>query len=84
MCQSLFFNKVIDLRPVTLLKKILDHRCFPINFVKFLSTPFFTEQLWWLLLVICLQDKVAKLRFRVQNETCTKADEQFHQHMSRL
>ena len=49
LCQSLFFNKVAGLRP-TLLKKRLWHRCFPVNFVAFLRTPFFTENLWWLLL----------------------------------
>ena len=27
-------------RPATLLKKKLWHRCFPVNFVKFLRTPF--------------------------------------------
>ena len=26
------------------------HRCFPVNFAKFLRTPFFTEHLRWLLL----------------------------------
>ena len=41
--------KIISLRPATLLKKRLWHKCFPVNFVKFLRTPFFTEQLWWLL-----------------------------------
>ena len=41
MCQSLFFNKVAGLRPATLLKKRLWHKCFPVNFVKFLRTPFF-------------------------------------------
>ena len=50
LCQSLFFNKVAGLKPATLLKKRLWHRCFPVNFVKFLRTPFFTEHLWWLLL----------------------------------
>ena len=30
-CQSLFFNKVTGLRPATLLKKRLLHRCFPVN-----------------------------------------------------
>ena len=49
-CQSLFFNKVAGLRPAILLKKRLWHRCFPVNFVKFLRIPFFTEQLRWLLL----------------------------------
>ena len=48
--QSLFFNKVANLRPATLLKKRLWHRYFPVNFVKFLRTPLFTEHLWWLLL----------------------------------
>ena len=40
--QSLFFNKVADLR--------LWHRCFPVNFVKLLKTTFFIDNLWWLLL----------------------------------
>ena len=35
-----------SLRPATLLKKGLWHRCFPVNFVKFLRTPFFTDYLW--------------------------------------
>ena len=40
LCQSLFFNKVAGLRPATLLKKRLWHRCFPLNFVKFLKIHF--------------------------------------------
>ena len=47
---SFFFNKVADLRPENLLKKRLWHNCFPVNFMKFLRTPFFIEHLWWLLL----------------------------------
>ena len=43
--ESLFFNKVAGFRPATLLKKRLWHRCFPVNFAKFLRTPFFTEHL---------------------------------------
>ena len=43
LCQCL-------LRPATLFKKILWHRCFPMNFAKFLRTSFFIEHLWWLLL----------------------------------
>ena len=50
LCQSLFFNKVANLRPVTLLKKRLWHSCFPVDFAKFLRTSFFTEHLQWLLL----------------------------------
>ena len=50
LCQSLFFIKVAGLRPATLLKKRIWHRCFPMNFSKFLRIPFLTEHLWWLLL----------------------------------
>ena len=47
-----FFNKVASLRFATLLKKRLWHRCFPLNFAKFLRTSFLTEHLRWLLLNI--------------------------------
>ena len=49
LCQShlCFFNK--GLRPAILFKKRLLHRCFPVNFAKFLRTPFLTEHLRWLL-----------------------------------
>ena len=50
LCLSLFFNKVAGLRPATLLKKRHGHRCFPVNFVKFIRTPFYIEHVWWLLL----------------------------------
>ena len=46
LCQSLFF------KTAALLKKGLWHRCFPLNFVKFLRTPFFIEHFWWLVLKI--------------------------------
>ena len=39
-CQSLLFDKVAGLRPVALFKKRLWHSCFPVNFAKFLRTPF--------------------------------------------
>ena len=39
--QSLSFNKVAGFRrPATLLKERLWHRCFPVNFAKFLRTTF--------------------------------------------
>ena len=50
LCQRFFLNKVAGLRPATLVKKRLRHRCFPVNFAIFLRTPFLTEHLWWLLL----------------------------------
>ena len=41
------FTKYPKLRPATLLKKRFWHRCFSLNFAKFLRTPFLTEHLWW-------------------------------------
>ena len=38
--QSLFLNKVAGLSPANLFKKSLWRRCFPMNFAKFLRTPF--------------------------------------------
>ena len=46
--QRLFSNKVAGLRPATLFKKRLWHRCFPVIFAKFLRTLFFIEHLPWL------------------------------------
>ena len=60
LCQSLSFNKVEGLRPETLLKKRLWHRCFPVNFVKFLRTPFLTEHVWWLLVALSLKKREGK------------------------
>ena len=42
LCQSLFLKKRLWHR----------HRCFPLNFVKFLKTHFLKEHLWWLLLLV--------------------------------
>ena len=51
LCQILLFNKVVGIRSVTLLKKRLRHRVFPVNFVKFSRIFFFLEHLLRLLLV---------------------------------
>ena len=52
MTEEIFFKKISkNFCLTTLLKKRLWHRCFPVNFAKFLRTPFLTEQLRWLLLV---------------------------------
>ena len=60
--------------PATLLEQRLLHRCFPVNFAKFLRTPFFTEHLWWLLLgfiswntfnnQICIKSTYQELKMR--------------------
>ena len=44
--------EVFCLRPAILLKKRFWHRCFPVNFVKFLGTSFFQNTSGRLLLVI--------------------------------
>ena len=38
-----FFNKIAALRPANLLKKRLWHRCFPVNFLQFITALFFIE-----------------------------------------
>ena len=50
--QSLFFNKVADLKPATLFKNRFWHRCFHVNFVKFLRAHFLQNISGWLLLQI--------------------------------
>ena len=62
--QSLFFNKVVGLRPATLLKRRLWHRCFPVNFVKFRRTPFFIEHLWRLLLSLKISNSLILISIR--------------------
>ena len=52
LCQSLFFKESCRTQPATLLKKRFSNSCFPVNFAKFLRTPFLTEHLLWLLLFL--------------------------------
>ena len=52
MYWEFLFNKVADLRACNFIKKRLQHRYFPVKFAKFLRTPFFTEHLQWLLLLV--------------------------------
>ena len=51
------FNKAAGLNVSNSIKKRLQHRCFPVKFVKFLKTSFFTEKFQWLLLTFnsCFQ-----------------------------
>ena len=67
LCQSLFFNKIAGLRPATLLKKRLWHRCFPVNFAKFRRTPIFTEQLRWLLLLLSYSNLLEETSIIIKN-----------------
>ena len=45
LCWNLSFNKVAGLNPAILLKKRIQHWCFPMNLAKFQRTAFFTEYL---------------------------------------
>ena len=45
-CVRVSFLIKLQAWPATLLKKKLWHKCFPVNYVKFLRTPFFIEHLW--------------------------------------
>ena len=49
------FNRFLGLRPAILLKKRLQHRCFHVNFVKFLGAPFLQN-----ISVICLTVSIHK------------------------
>ena len=51
-CARVSFLIKLQARPATLLKKRLWYKCFPVNFAKFLKTPFPIEHLWQLLLFI--------------------------------
>ena len=51
LCQSLFITKVGVQGRQFYLKRTLA-QVFPVNFAKFGRTPFLTEHLWWLLLVL--------------------------------
>ena len=77
LCQSLFSNKVAGLRLATLLKKRLWHRCFPVNFLKFLRTTFFIEHLCWLLLNKELTESILS----VYDEGIVKAKEFMDPHI---
>ena len=44
----------------TFIKQRLWHRRFPVNFMKFLRTCFFIENLWWVLLVVMVTQKLSR------------------------
>ena len=75
--QSLFFNKVAGFRPATLFKKRLWlaillkirlwHRCFPVNFVKFLRTHFLQNPSGWLLSVV-INNRACKIHKEIGSD----------------
>ena len=52
LCKKDVLRNFAKFRPANLLKKRLWHEDFPVNFEKFLGTPFFIEHLLWLLLFL--------------------------------
>ena len=51
------------LKACNVIKKRLQHRCFPVQFAKFLRTPYFTEHIRLLLLLYILTKYSASLFF---------------------
>ena len=43
------------------IKKRLQHRCFPVKLGKFLRTPFLTEYLRWLLLILVITVRIKQV-----------------------
>ena len=58
-----FFKKAAGLKACNFIKKRLQHRCFPVNFAKFLRIPFVTGHLhrWLLLEGICVRTSLVKI-----------------------
>ena len=73
------------LRPATLLKKRLWHRCFTVNFAKFLRTPFLQNTFGWLLLwelskyneTICRLLALTSYKFFLKNRSLELVREEF-------
>ena len=71
LCQNIIVNKVAGLRPATLLKKRLWHRCFPVNFVKFLRTRFLQNTSGRLLLY-CSKNNCKQTLYRIYEKHLRK------------
>ena len=66
LCQSLFFIKVASPRP--LLKRTLWHKCFRVNFAKFLRTLFLQNTFGRLLLqILAVRNHLKIFSFKVRN-----------------
>ena len=81
LCQSLFFNKVAGLRPATLLKKRLWHRCFLVNFAKFLGKPLVAASVTYRSTLI---NVMVTLFIRFKLKWAISFKDQFHLNLPRL
>ena len=61
LCQGLFVNKVAG-QACSFINKETLVQVFPVNFAKFLRTPFFIEHLWWLLLMFTVHQHAVKFK----------------------
>ena len=52
------FNKVVDLKVCSFIKKRLQYKCFPVKLAKILRTPSFTEHFKWFLLWFLQQNNL--------------------------
>ena len=64
--KSFFFNKAAGLSPATLLKKRLQHKCFSVNFAKFLRTPLLQNTSRRLLNYILLDEEKHTLHSKLE------------------
>ena len=53
-------------RNCNFIKERLQHRCFPVNFAKFLRAPLFTEHLHWLIMTVSGFHTATLLKMRLQ------------------
>ena len=68
LCQSLFFNEVADLSLELYLKKRFWRMYLPVNFAKFIRTPFLTEHFQWLFLYLWYLERTRANVFYVEAE----------------
>ena len=68
-----------SLRPATLLKKRLWHRCFSVSLAKFLRTPFVTEHLW----ATASEGKMVESKM-VESTACTFTEKRLHRRITYL
>ena len=77
-----FFIKLQVCKPATLLKKKLWHRCFPVNFMKFLKTFFFhrtppvaaSKSSKMLILILLLEGKFERIIKNRKNDCFEKSE----------
>ena len=80
---SLFLNKVGVLRTPIMLKKRLRHRCFPVNFAKYLWTSTLWSICHWLLLDFCIDFERTITYHKIffwENQTILKFRDSPHQY----